>query len=220
MIGWLGGVVRLREAQGGEVVLDVGGVGYQLAVSWQTMTAVPEVGEPCELWVHTHVREEALALFGFATQPERQAFRLLTSVPQVGPKLAIGVLGGFPLAELLDAIAAAERSTLERIPGVGKRTAERILLDLTEKVEPLRLLLAATERPVRAASPDAAASGDEVDDEARAVLVNLGWKPKQVDAALAKVARSDQDDVSLDDVVRAALAELMGRGSKARARPR
>ena len=212
MIGWLCGTVRVRDATTGEVVVDVGGVGYQLAVSWQTMAAVPEVGKPCELWVHTHVRAEALALFGFATKSERTMFRLLTSVPQVGPKNAIGVLGGFPLAELLTAIADGERRTLERIPGVGKRTAERILLDLKEKVEPLRMVPAAS-----GSSRPAAATEERDEDpavtEARAVLVNLGWKAKAVDVALDKAVQGIGDaPLELESLVRGALAKLMGGG--------
>ena len=209
MIGWLSGVVVVREPMSTEVVIDCGGVGYQVMVSWQTMADVPEVGQPCQLWIHTHVREDALVLFGFATPHERQAFRLLMSVPQVGPKLAIGVLGGFPLGELLAAIAEGERRTLERIPGVGKRTAERILLDLKEKVEPLRDALAGT-----SAAKRPAASGDSAIDprleEARAVLINLGWKAKPVELALEKVLAEDEE-LDLDGFVRRGLAVLMAR---------
>ena len=218
MIGWLSGVVLVRDVTAGEVILDVRGGGYQISVSWQTMAQVPdaalpaEPARPCALWIHTHVREDALALFGFATPQERRMFRLLTSVPQVGPKNAIGVLGGLPLGELLAAIADGERATLERIPGVGKRTAERILLDLKDKVEPLRLSLAGrSETPARR-TDDTASSGDPLIEEARVVLVNLGWKPKLVDTALQTVAKGEAPGRSgLDAIVRGALAHLMGR---------
>lgn len=209
MIGWLRGKVRARDVSRGEVVLDVGGVGYVAAVSWQTLAAVPEEGGPCELWIHTHVREDALLLYGFATVAEREVFRLLTSVPQVGPKLAVTVLGGFPLVELLGAIATGERTTLERIPGIGKKTAERILLDLKDKVVPLLELLQGTGRP---AAPEAAPGGeDTLREEAREVLVGLGWKPKPVEAALEKVLAEDADSTTLDGLVRRALAQLMAR---------
>lgn len=209
MIGWLGGKVRVRDVLRGEVVLDVGGVGYLVAVSWQTMADVPEVEASCELWVHTHVREEALNLFGFSTPAERDMFRLLTSVPQVGPKLAVAVLGGFPLVELLGAIAGGERATLERIPGVGRRTAERILLDLKDKVVPLYEALQGRQRPAPAAA--APASDDALREEARLVLVNLGWKPKPVEAALDKAQAKDDGTTTLDGLVRRALAQLMAR---------
>jgi Holliday junction DNA helicase RuvA len=209
MIGWLSGTISARDPITGEVILDVGGVGYQVAVSLQTLAAVPDVGQPCTLWIHTHVREEVLALFGFATTTERRAFRLLLGVPQVGPKLAIAVLGGFPLTQLLEAIASGARTQLERIPGVGKRTAERILLDLSDKVEPLQMELRGGAGPSpRADEPPK--SGDALRDDARAVLVNLGWKPKEVDTAIAK-ADDEGPHASLDALVRRALALLMAR---------
>jgi Holliday junction DNA helicase RuvA len=207
VIGWLGGTVLVRDPTAGEVVIDAGGVGYQVAVSWQTFAQVPEAGARAELFIHTHVREDALALFGFATTAEKRMFRLLTSVPQVGPKMALGVLGGLPLPELCAAISAGERATLERIPGVGKRTAERIILDLKEKViAVLEGLGGGTKVP--AAAP---VRGEGLQEEAAGVLVNLGWKPKPVEAALQKVAEDAGEGATLDDLVRRALAVLMGR---------
>jgi len=207
MIGHLRGTVLVRDALTGTIVLDVGGVGYQLIVSWQTFADVPGEGEECSLWVHTHVREDALALYGFVVPEERRMFQLLTSVPQVGPKNAVAVLGGFPLLELLEAIAQGDQATLQRIPGVGKRTAERIILDLREKVEPLAAALGIEDGE----EPSQAAPTDALDDEARAVLVNLGWKPKTVDTALAKAHDSDPPPEDLDGLVRRTLAVLMGR---------
>lgn len=206
MIGWLTGVVRARDPLSSEAILDAGGVGYQVTVSMQTFMAIPEIGETCTLWIHTHVREDALSLFGFAEPTERRAFRLLIGVPQVGPKLAISVLGGFPLAELLAAIEGDERALLERIPGVGKRTAERILLDLRDKVGPLRDAMA----PAPATASRKPSAGSAFADDARAVLVNLGWKPKDVDTALLKA--QDEAPTSLDGLVRRTLALLMSRG--------
>jgi Holliday junction DNA helicase RuvA len=209
MIGWLSGTIVARDPITGEVILDVGGVGYQVTASLQTLASVPEIGEPCRLFIHTHVREDVLALFGFASTTERRAFRLLLSVPQVGPKLAIAVLGGFPLAQLLEGIATGARAQLERIPGVGKRTAERILLDLSDKVEPLQMELRGQSGPSKP-SDNAPKSGDALRDDARAVLVNLGWKPKEVDAAIGK-ADDEGPHASLDALVRRALALLMAR---------
>jgi holliday junction DNA helicase RuvA len=208
MIGWLSGIIAARDPIAGEVILDVGGVGYQVTASLQTLASVPDVGQPCTLFIHTHVREDVLALFGFANTTERRAFRLLLGVPQVGPKLAIAVLGGFPLPQLLEGIATGARAQLERIPGVGKRTAERILLDLQDKVEPLQMeLRGGTPSPKAQITPK---SGDALRDDARAVLVNLGWKPKEVDAAIAK-ADDEGPHASLDALVRRALALLMAR---------
>lgn len=208
MIGWLCGVVRSRDPLTGEVILDVGGVGYQLVVSWQTFASVPQVGEQAELWVHTHVREDILALFGFSTVAEKRMFRLLTSVPQVGPRNAVSVLGGFPLEELLRAIAEGQRATLERIPGVGKRTAERILLDLKDKVTPLLEGLGGRDGAEEPAGPP---SDSALRDEAEAVLTNLGWKTKPVEKALDTALAEDPPPDTLDALVRQALASLMSR---------
>jgi holliday junction DNA helicase RuvA len=204
MIGWLSGMVRARDPITGEVILDVGGVGYLLTVSLQTLAAVPPIGQTCELWVHTYVREDQLALYGFGDPIERRTFRMLIGVPQVGPKLAIGVLGGFPLPALLAAIEGENRVMLERIPGVGKRTAERILLDLKEKVALLMPVV-----PGSPASTPGTSTGSTHAEDARAVLVNLGWKAKDVEAALARTETSAHE--SLDAVVRHALALLMAR---------
>lgn len=208
MIGHLRGVVLVRDALTGTIVLDVGGVGYQLTVSWQTFAGVPDEGEDCSLWVHTHVREDVLALYGFVRTEERRMFQLLTSVPQVGPKNAVAVLGGFPLLDLLEAIAGGQQATLQRIPGVGKRTAERIILDLRDKVEPLAASLGRDDDPTETPTPS---TGEALDDEARAVLVNLGWKSKVVDAALAKAHDTDPPPEALDGLVRRTLAVLMAR---------
>ncbi len=207
MIGHLRGEVLVRDPLAGIVLLDVGGVGYQVTVSWQTFSTVPEPPQACSLWIHTHVREDAFLLFGFASPEEKRMFQLLTSVPQVGPKNAVSVLGGFPLLELLEAVAQGEQATLQRIPGVGKRTAERIILDLRDKMEPLMNAIGSTTREV-----PAPATADEAQGvEARAVLVNLGWKAKAVDTAIDKALARQPPPEGLDALVRSALSILMGR---------
>ncbi len=208
MIGWLSGQVLAREPRRGTVTLDVNGLGYEVRVSIQTLGAVPDEGECCTLWIHTHVREEQLALFGFTSPAERELFLLLLSVPKVGPKNAIAVLGGLPSDELIRCIAAGEKGRLEKIPGIGKKTADQILLSLSEKV--LSLLDPDEEAPAVAATgrPDA------IVEEANAVLVGLGWRLKQVDKALAQVTQSDAWEAnpgSLDELVRRTLAQLMER---------
>jgi Holliday junction DNA helicase RuvA len=188
------------------VILDVGGVGYQLAVSLQALAAVPEVGVPCELWVHTHVREDALDLYGFASLEERQVFHLLLSVPGVGPKLATAILGGLPLRELMAAIAAGDRGALQRIPGVGKKTAERLILDVAEKVAVLVAGQAGVPSGGAFTAVNASGGGRE---EARAMLTALGWKPRDVEREVEAVYEAD-GALPLDEVVRRALARLMG----------
>ena len=135
MIGWIQGEIISRDPAAGLVVLDVRGVGYELRVSLQTLADVPGPDEPLALWVHTHVREDQIALYGFSKQEERSMFRLLTSVPKVGPKNALATLGGLPLAELVACIAEGDAKTLTKTPGIGKRTAEQIVLTLRDKLE-------------------------------------------------------------------------------------
>jgi Holliday junction DNA helicase RuvA len=208
MIGWLSGIVRLRDAATGVVVLDVAGVGHQLMVSLQTLAAVPEIGEPCELWVHTHAREDVLALFGFATLEEKRVFSMLLAVPKIGPRNAISVLSGLPLEELVEAVASGETDTLRRIPGVGKQIALQIVVALKDRVAPMaRSLAGATD--ARPASSDGRSAG--LRDGAHGVLTNLGWKSKQVERALEEVMDEHDDDISLDDLVRRVLARLMER---------
>jgi Holliday junction DNA helicase RuvA len=209
MIGWLSGQVVARESRRAAVTLNVGGVGYEVRVSLQTMGSIPAEGEGCTLWIHTHVREEALALYGFLTPAERELFLLLLGVPKVGPKHAMAVLGGLPIDELLRCIAGGEQRRLEKIPGIGRKTAEQILLSLKDKV--LGFLQPGDDE---APAPSADAGSDALVDEANAVLVALGWRAKPVEKALAAVIGSDAWKAkpgSLDELVRRALAELMER---------
>jgi Holliday junction DNA helicase RuvA len=132
MIAMLSGTVAVRRSD--HVVVDCGGVGYRLAVSAETLRHVPAVGKHVLLHSHLVVREDALALYGFATEEERELFLMLIAVQSVGPKVAIAVLSGGPPRELLAAVAAGDTARLQAAPGVGKRTAERIIVELREKV--------------------------------------------------------------------------------------
>jgi Holliday junction DNA helicase RuvA len=209
MIGWLSGTVVARDPISGEVTVDVGGVGYQVACSLQTLAAVPEVGQPCTLWIQTHVREDVLALFGFASPAEKQLFLLLNGVPKVGPKHAMAVLGGFPLAELVEHLSQGREDMLTRIPGIGKKTAEQILLSLGEKIAALAEELAGEAPAPKDRAPQA--GGPTIADEAKQVLVELGWRAREVELALAKVTATGAAPSGLDDLVRKTLAQLMER---------
>ena len=207
MIGWLSGVVVARDAAQGVVVLNVGGVGYEVRVSLQTLADVGDLDELCTLWIHTYVREDQLLLYGFASPAEKRLFLLLNSVPKVGPKHALAALGGFPFAELVDHLRQGRHDQLQKIPGIGKKTAEQILLSLGDKVGDL---VAADDSAPVTPRVD---GGSAQQDEARAVLVELGWRLKEVDTALAKVVAAGwKDDAgALDDLVRRTLAQLMER---------
>lgn len=133
MIALVSGQVAWRSAE--EVIISTaGGVGYRLAVSSQTMAGIPQVGEEATLQAHLVSRDDSMALYGFGSEAERELFMLLLGVQGVGPKVALAVLGGGPPQELAGALAAGDTARLQSVPGVGKRTAERILVELREKV--------------------------------------------------------------------------------------
>ncbi|MBK7823805.1 Holliday junction branch migration protein RuvA [Nannocystis sp.] len=208
MIGWLSGVVVARDAAQGVVVINVSGVGYEVRVSLQTLAEVGDLDELCTLWIYTYVREDQLLLYGFASPAEKRLFLLLNSVPKVGPKHALAALGGFPFAELVDHLRQGRHDQLQKIPGIGKKTAEQILLSLGDKVGDL-----ITGEAIAVANVPRADGGSGLQDEARAVLVELGWRLKEVDAAIARVVAAGWKDAdgALDDLVRRALAQLMER---------
>jgi Holliday junction DNA helicase RuvA len=132
MIALVSGTVAMRRSD--HVVVDCGGVGYRLAISSQTLRQVPGVGNDVVLHTHLVVRDDALSLYGFATEEERELFLMLLGVQSVGPKVALAVLSGGPPRELLAALAAGDAARFQAVPGIGKRTAERIIVELREKV--------------------------------------------------------------------------------------
>jgi Holliday junction DNA helicase RuvA len=156
------------------VVVDVGGVGLRVTVSLQTLAELPAVGGPVQLLTQMIVREDALTLYGFLTQDERGAFELCMTVQQVGPKLAMSILSTLTPEELANAIAAEDVARLQRIPGVGKKTAERLALELRDKFE---------KTAARAPTPARAPSSGPV----LSALVNLGYKPAEAERAVDEV---------------------------------
>jgi Holliday junction DNA helicase RuvA len=174
VIALVSGTVAVRRAD--HVVIDCGGVGYRLAVSAETLRHVPAVGKDMLLHSHMVVRDDALALYGFATEEERELFLMLISVQSVGPKVALAVLSGGPARELLKALAAADTARLQAAPGVGKRTAERIIVELREKV--------GATAPVPTAISNAAAATDDPRVLARDGLLGLGYTPVEADELL------------------------------------
>jgi len=176
VIALLSGEVAIRRPDG--VVVLCGGVGYKLAVSAETLRHVPAVGRPVTLHAHLVVRDDALALYGFASEEERDLFLLLIAVQSVGPKVALAVLSGGPPRELLAAVAAGDTARLQAVPGVGKRTAERIVVELREKV-------GAAEAPTVLRAP-----GDRDDPRAlaREGLLGLGFGPAEADGLLEGAA--------------------------------
>lgn len=201
MIGRLAG--RVARKAPNAVIVDVGGVGYQVTIPLSTFYALPAEGEAAALEISTQVREDAIQLFGFATEREKRLFEQLISVSKIGPKLATAVLSGMPVDDLCAAIAAGDVARLSTIPGVGAKTAERMALELRGKVAPL---LAEAGRA--AASPAHADAAGQAAEDAAAALVNLGYRPKDAEKAVGKAAR--EGETGLEQLIRRALAILAG----------
>jgi Holliday junction DNA helicase RuvA len=179
MIAHLRGI--LLEKHPNQAVVEAGGVGYDVTIPVSTFSALPEAGHEIRLRVHTHVREDALALFGFATAEEKALFERLISVSGIGPKLAITVLSGLATADLTAAIRGGEVERLVRIPGVGKKTAERMILELREK-----LPAPAAEAAAAAAAPGGKTALSRTEQDVLSALMNLGCTPAAAEAAVKK----------------------------------
>jgi len=186
---------RLLEKSANRVVVDAGGVGYELAITVPTFSALPGMGGEVALHVHTHVREDALALFGFATRDEKRLFERLLAVSGIGPKLAITILSGMEAEALVSALRANDVARLTRIPGIGRKTAERMVLELRDKLASF----AVGEAPT--------ASGG-VEQEVLSALVNLGYQPAAAERALAAVARNGDAGADFEVLLRQALGQL------------
>jgi Holliday junction DNA helicase RuvA len=180
-----------------QLVVDVHGVGYLVLVSLNSFYRLPEPGGAVKLLVHTHVREDALQLFGFLEQTEKELFLLLMSVSGIGPRLALNILSGKPLDQLLDALEAGDLVRLVAIPGVGKKTAERLVLELRDKVKQTR---------AARGEPAATAAGDL--EEAISALVNLGYRRNEAERAVKSASAEGAQEI--ETLIRGALKRLSG----------
>jgi Holliday junction DNA helicase RuvA len=201
VIGRITGTIAHRETDG-SVIVDVQGVGYEVFVPPGTAGRVEvEPGQSVSFHIHTHVREDALTLFGFATAEDRAAFRALLKVSSIGPKLALAIIGVMNASELQDAIARQDKTAFRGISGVGKKTVERILVDLQDKLD-----FAATGKTgVRLrAVPSAVGS---TSDTVVGALVNMGYKRSEAEAAVG-TAISVAEDTNVEGLLRAALSAL------------
>jgi len=190
VIALVSGTVAVRRDD--HVVVDCHGVGYRLAVSAETLRHVPAVGRPVVLHSHLVVRDDALSLYGFASEEERELFLMLLGVQSVGPKVALAVLSGGPPRELLATLAAGDGGRLQAVPGIGKRTAERIIVELREKVG--------------ASLPEGAIQISRSDDPrsvARDGLIELGYGPQEADELLDG-ASGDQPEELISQALRSA----------------
>jgi Holliday junction DNA helicase RuvA len=199
MIAHLCGTLRRKETQA--LIIDTGGVGYEVHVPLSTFYALPESGGSVELHIYTHVREDTLALFGFQTPLEKGLFLMLISVSGIGPRLAINILSGMGPGELLQAIARGDSVRLQSIPGIGRKTAERMALELKEKAQKVQGDLAAP-----AARSEEAPDRKMLDDGLSA-LVNLGY-PLRVAKAAVEKAHAMGRPQTLEGLIKEALRIL------------
>jgi len=190
MIGYLRGTLKYKGAE--LLVLDVNGVGYELTCPLTTIDKLPSEGEPCELTVKTHVREDQITLFGFSSLEERRLFESLTSVSGIGPRLAVACLSGMDAEALKDAVITGNVKRISTIPGIGKKTAERMVLELRAKFEKSFSL--------SVAQPSLSGHLSDL----RSALLNLGYKATEVDRYLHEV-KGEAGEMSFEELLQGAL---------------
>jgi len=195
MIGQLRG--RLTDKRPNQVLVDVGGVGYLVQVPLSTYAALGELHTEVTLLIHTHVREDALSLYGFLSSREKHFFEMLLSASGVGPSLALKILSGMSVEELVPAIRGGDLVRLTKIPGVGRKTAERIVVELKDKLDAVTVEV---ERP-------AASSPAGIDADVVSALVNLGYEARAAEGAVAE-ARRENGAGNFEKLLRASLQSL------------
>ncbi len=195
---------QLREKSPTRIVIDVGGVGYEVLIPVTTFYELPEEGKTVALRIHTHVREDVFQLFGFRSGRERAIFELLIRTSGVGPKLAQSILSGIEAERLVAAIRDGDVAVLKSVPGLGAKKAERLIVELRDRVDQLEGDEAAPPAGVPVAPP----AGDERTEEVISALLNLGYSRAQVEAKVAAAAEAMGEDAPLEDVIRESLRRL------------
>ena len=185
---------RLIAKHPNQAIVEAGGVGYDVTISVPTFSDLPAAGGDVSLHIHTHVREDAIALFGFLRHEEKQLFERLISVSGIGPKLAITILSGMPVADMVGSIRGNDIARLTKIPGIGRKTAERMIVELRDKLEKFGV-------------PQAVATVTPVEDDVLSALMNLGYQRPVSERALAVAARNG-GAANFDQLFRDALAAL------------
>jgi Holliday junction DNA helicase RuvA len=199
MIAFLRG--RVVDKQPNRITIDVQGVGYDVHVPLSTFYEIGDEGSDVALRVYTHVREDALQLYGFLTDLEKQLFERLIAISGIGPKLAIAVLSGIQPRELVAAVQRADAATLTGIPGVGKKTADRIVLELKDRLAQVAL-------PALAGASELASSTDRLRADLLSALQNLGYHRPQAEKAIDATMKG-MSDATLEEALKSALRELM-----------
>ncbi|MDM3871248.1 Holliday junction branch migration protein RuvA [Porticoccus sp. W117] len=199
MIGRLSGV--LLEKQAPDLLLDVQGVGYEVQVSLTTFFELPNTGEPVTLYTHFVVRDDAQLLYGFAGQRERELFRTLVKVNGVGPKMALAILSGMNADEFVRCVHSNDVAALVRLPGVGKKTAERLIIEMRDRLKEWGI-------DANAPATEQAAPTASVSEEAESALIALGYKPQEA-ARMISAAAKQVDNPSCEALIRLALQKLV-----------
>lgn len=192
---------KILSKQPNQLILDVGGVGYDVTIPLSTFYDLGEDGAPISLHIHTHVREEIIALYGFRTHPEKQVFEKLIGVSGIGPKLGIAILSGMSVEELIPAIQHGDIARLTHIPGVGRKTAERLILELRDK-------LAALAAPGQPPSEPWPAQVSQMKEDAVSALVNLGYPMTLADKAVREVLHGEGNEQTFENLLKKSLQFL------------
>jgi Holliday junction DNA helicase RuvA len=201
VIGRLRGT--LAEKQPPHVILDVNGIGYELEVPMTTLYRLPSVGEPLTLHIHLVVREDAQLLYGFYEKRERELFRELIRLNGVGPKLALALMSSLEVDELIRCVQAQDTSVLTKVPGVGKKTAERLLVELKDRFKSWENLPGMAQLVVE---PNAASRVSSAENDAVSALISLGYKPQEASRAVSAVKG---EGLSSEDLIRSALKGMI-----------
>ncbi len=200
MIAGLSGYVFEKDEHG--LVIDVGGVRYECLASLTTLASLPPVGEEAEIMVYTHMREGEISLFGFSNLHEKHLFKILIGVSGIGPRVALGMLSVMPPQDLASIIVKADLIRLKSIPGIGKKTAERIVVELQDKLAKwLEIMPGDSVARLRLSNSA----------ELYSALLNLGYKPRAVDLVVAEMEKTHSADTKLEILLRDALSELQRR---------
>ena len=194
MIAHLKGQLTYKSPE--HTIIDVNGVGYKVFTPLSTYYALPALGQPVSLKIHTRVREDELKLFGFLTEEEQAIFQKLITINKVGPKLALGILSGMSPEDLFATVMNNDSAKLSTIPGVGKKTAERLTLELKDKLADLALDME---------HPPSSTSTEGFFNDALSALVNLGYKKPEAEKALKMVTSKQGNDVELEDLIKESL---------------
>ncbi len=200
MIATLSGTLAMKSPQ--EVIINVHGVGYHVSISLSTFFALPNLEDPIHLFISTHIRNDTIQLFGFRTTEEKMAFSLLTGISGIGPKLALSGLSALSIPDLCTAIESGDIDKLSSIPGVGKKSASRIILELKDKTHRIR------ESDAQEPSQSPPPTGNHLEEEASSALLNLGYRAQEVGKAIKFATTKLGETYELEDLIRTTLKEL------------